>query len=1102
MKAAEVYSREEENIFICGQMDVSSKRIDRAFSLDAAKVFSACMPSGPKWSVGNDLMANIRDGYLTSKVVCLVEILLRYRENKDLRCIVFVERIVTAIVIRNLLNELLLEVTGWRTEYTAGNNSILQPQSRKEQNVIVDKFRKGTVNIIIATSMLEEGLDVQSCKLVIRFDPSATICSFIQSRGRARMQNSEFIIMVESEDSSALSRVKNFLASGDIMRRECMSHADLPCEPLEKDLYDKLLYRVTSTGAIVNLSSSVQLLYVYCSRLPSDGYFKPYPRFTIEQQTCTIHLPNSCPIRTITVQGDKKILKQLACLEACKQLHQHGALSDNLVPDIVEEETEAQDSGNEPYLDEHAKYFPQELVGLCVNGSNVQYQFYLLELQPGFQYDVKFQDILLAVHTKLDDDLENLDLELDADRGKLIIRIKHIGCSELNSEQVALCQRFQNTVFRVLLDHNLDKIHENLNQYSQGKGSYVFNYIFLPALRSQESVTVDWNCITGVHYPKKVSSGKNSCRFSARGHGHYMLTKNSMVCLCMLENSLVCTPHNDMLYCIDGTLQDFDGNTLLELGEGEMVTYKQYYQQRHGIKLQYERQTLLKAKRVFTVHNYLDRSRIPSSKEPRNRTCELPPELCSIIMAPISVSTFYSFSFLPSVMHRIESLLIAANLKSMHADHCTQNVVIPTIVVLEAITTKKCQENIHLESLETLGDSFLKYAASQQLFKTYQNRHEGLLSLKRKKIISNPALCKLGCDRNITGFIRNEQFDPKTWIIPGTNCADRILKEEMLSSSKKVYIEGIKKIKQKTVADVVEALIGAYLSVGGEIAALSFMAWLGIRVDLEHVPYTRKFAVKPEMYVNVRKIESLLKYSFRDATLLVEALTHGSYMLPEIPGCYQRLEFLGDAVLDYLITLDLFDKYPHLSPGLLTDLRSMSVNNDCYGQSAIKWELHKHILYSSTELLQQIRRAVHSFEESPSTFAWESETFFPKVLGDVIESLAGAIFVDSGYNKDIVFKSMRRLLEPLVTLETLKLHPVRELTELCQRGQYSLKKTVFSSQNGVMYYMVEVEACGVVHKETQSVTDKNKKTAERLACKAVLKRLKESMSVKPTRSLA
>lgn len=52
------------------------------------------------------------------------------------------------------------------------------------------------MNVIVATSILEEGLDVQSCNLVIRFDPSSTVCSFIQSRGRARMQNSDYILMV------------------------------------------------------------------------------------------------------------------------------------------------------------------------------------------------------------------------------------------------------------------------------------------------------------------------------------------------------------------------------------------------------------------------------------------------------------------------------------------------------------------------------------------------------------------------------------------------------------------------------------------------------------------------------------------------------------------------------------------------------------------------------------------------------------------------------------------------------------------------------------------------------------------------------------------
>ncbi|KAL3652076.1 hypothetical protein CASFOL_001757 [Castilleja foliolosa] len=1087
MKAAEFYPVEEEDIFLWGKMDLSCERIVKAFSSDAFKIFYVSVPSGPQWSIRNDLTANVTAGYLTSKVMCLVETLLDYRKVEGLRCIVFVERIVTAISISNLLNELLPEVSGWRTEYTAGNNSMMQSQSRKEQNAVVDEFRKGKVNIIVATSMLEEGLDVQSCNLVIRFDPSATICSFIQSRGRARMPNSDFVLMVKGDDSSALARVEKYLGSGDIMRRECLGHAHVSCEPLTNEMYGEQWYEVASTGAIITMSSCVQLLYFYCSRLPSDRYFKPYPYCDInkELEICTLRLPSSCPVQTITVQGKPKCLKQLACLEACKKLHEVGALTDNLIPDMVEEEAEAQELGNVPYLDEHPKFFPQELVGSHSDESETVFQCYLITLKPNFEYDVKFQEILLAVCEKLDD-LKNLDLELDADRGSVIAQIKYIGYVHLDSEQVARCQKFQTTLFRVLLDRNLDTLRNNDQYLNKRIGSPVLNYLLLPVLSSHQDVSIDWNCIGSFQFPANASNHFRTGCILSKIH-----TKDGLVCRCILEKSFVCTPHNGVLYCITGYLDGLDGNSTLEVRDGELVTYKKYFEQRHEIMLQYEQQTLLKGKQLFTVQNYLQRCRVATKKgsslttEPSNSSVELPPELCSIVMSPISISTFYSFSFLPSVMHRIESILVAANLKNMALDHCMKN-DIPTLMVLEAITTKKCQEKIHLESLETLGDSFLKYAVSQHLFKTYQNRHEGLLSIKREKLICNATLCKLGCNRKITGFIRNEPLDIKTWIIPGIDCADCIVLDQ------NIYVGQTRVIKSKTVADVTEALIGAFLSSGGETAALCFMSWLGIDINFASLPYRRSVCSNPEIHVNIKYLESLLKYTFRDVSLLVEALTHGSYMRPEIPGCYQRLEFLGDAVLDYLITVHLYLKHPGLSPGLLTDLRSASVNNDCYALSSIKAELHKHLLHLSPDLHRHIIETVSKFKElnSVATFGWESESTYPKVLGDIIESLAGAIFVDSGYDKEIVFRSLKPLLEPLITPETLRIHPVRELTELCQREHYNLKKPVVVRRDGIAFATVEVEARAVVYKETRFEADK--KIAKKLAFKSVLECLKEN----------
>jgi endoribonuclease Dicer len=74
------------------------------------------------------------------------------------------------------------------------------------------------------------------------------------------------------------------------------------------------------------------------------------------------------------------------------------------------------------------------------------------------------------------------------------------------------------------------------------------------------------------------------------------------------------------------------------------------------------------------------------------------------------------------------------------------------------MTTKSCKETFHYESLETFGDSFLKYAVSQQLFNTHQNHHEGLLSVKREKIICNASLCKLGCGSGLPVFFLSLSF--------------------------------------------------------------------------------------------------------------------------------------------------------------------------------------------------------------------------------------------------------------------------------------------------------------------------------------------------------
>jgi endoribonuclease Dicer len=81
-------------------------------------------------------------------------------------------------------------------------------------------------------------------------------------------------------------------------------------------------------------------------------------------------------------------------------------------------------------------------------------------------------------------------------------------------------------------------------------------------------------------------------------------------------------------------------------------------------------------------------------------------------------------------------------------------------------------------------------------------------------------------------------------------------------------------------------------------------------------------------------------------------------------------------------------------------------------------------------------------------------------------------------------------LEPLITPETLRLQPVRELNELCQRQHFDYKKPIVSRNGRNASVTIEVEANGLIFKHTATVADKE--TAKKLASKEVLKALKES----------
>ncbi len=127
------------------------------------------------------------------------------------------------------------------------------------------------------------------------------------------------------------------------------------------------------------------------------------------------------------------------------------------------------------------------------------------------------------------------------------------------------------------------------------------------------------------------------------------------------------------------------------------------------------------------------------------------------------------------------------------------------------------------------------------------------------------------------------------------------------------------------------------------------------------------------MSTSLKSLSHKLGYHFKDDALLTLALTHRSYSDPN----NERLEFLGDAVLNYFITQKLFHEYPHHQEGNLSRLRANLVNRDILAVLAKQLDISQHLYLGAGELKSG------GLERN-------------SILADAMEAIIGAIYLDGG----------------------------------------------------------------------------------------------------------
>lgn len=229
---------------------------------------------------------------------------------------------------------------------------------------------------------------------------------------------------------------------------------------------------------------------------------------------------------------------------------------------------------------------------------------------------------------------------------------------------------------------------------------------------------------------------------------------------------------------------------------------------------------------------------------------------------------------------------------------------------------------------------------------------------------------------------------------------------------------------------------------------------------------TWKFPLFKKKKVN-KEIQSFIRTAFgykpSDTAIYEQALRHSSAatkIKPGLKNSNERLEFLGDAVLDSIVAHYLYNKYPFIPEGELTKMKSIVVRRENLNMIGYVLKLHE-LLH-----LNLGRQEMHE-----------------SIVGNALEAMIGAVYLDRGYNvtRDILLKLLKQHGLDTMVQETMDYKS--KLHEWSQKFKRSIEFKVLTHKNegGTSFYEVMLLIDG---QESGVGQGASKKTAEQKAAKA------------------
>lgn len=929
----------------------------------------------------------------SNKAKALLDILSK-EVREDLRSIVFVEQRAMVLALAQLLrcsglfNKYRIGTFVGTSTFSGRASSLFDLFDAKSQAQDLKEFRDGSKNLMIATNVLEEGIDIPACNRVICFDLPKSLISFVQRRGRARQADSCYMLFVPQGDLQSdpgrwqglEEEMKKAYMDENRAQDATAGSAKTTDEDEDDADANDIKYIVKSTGALLTLENARGHLHHFCAVATrhNSRYIDPRPEFTTEEHstlktwTASVALP-SFVHRSIRISESSRSWRteqaaiKDAAFSAYKALHQAELVNDNLLPAV---KPPAPESGSQhaeqPSLVQVAKQW--SMWGICTGSdllSDPVWHASQITLRLSGR-EVLTQVLWLPFGV---DAVPKIKLHWNA--GVCYeAQIRPLAHASLDTEAHSKAADWTSLVLHSVFANSIPADYHDFA---------------LLLTRPDGKTAADFS---GVHTGNKFISGKQTQTNDRVGRG-----------------ILRAAGYHGRAYVLRDVAEHPPGSPNSTQAPPEMqLVVNSFPKRRSFLKIPEGDQ----AGAAYTS------------------TQSFPVSQCKVDRLPIEHSILAVL--LPSILHHIETSRVVQRLNAtvLGPIHIKN-----PATVLEAISAPVAQEPAgDYNRLEYLGDSILKFCTELQLVAQHPTFPEAFLSAAKDNIVCNSNLAQASREAGLDQFIMTELFTGKKWQPP-------YLHELANTASATSGETSTREMSTKVLADVVEALIGAAFVDGGLHKAYTCIrtllpkeTWWDSNILFDTILDEATHADS----IYLERLEKLVGHHFVHPRLLLEAITHASQPNNTVPS-YERLEFFGDAVLDLIITpklhaharklrhWDLHRIHEALVNGYFLGYCCMSLSGeeeiyDVVNVSSTRspemearrsskiYHLHG-FLRASGQVLNAKQESIARFEalSGPIATALQSSDVYPwpdltalqpdKFFSDIVEAILGAIYLDT-----------------------------------------------------------------------------------------------------------